>query len=186
MVLVAMPTSAQQSGVMGTWLTESGVAQVKIEPVPQCPERAFVRLHRRADQSQGAGRQGRGADVATDYRNENASLRSRKVIGMPLIWGFKKTSDPNTFEEGQIYNGEDGKTYTANISLQRTASCACAAMSARHSSARRSSGPRRPVVKGSKRTWTWASRAARRSSARRARAWARAAPWRWPAKAWSW
>jgi uncharacterized protein (DUF2147 family) len=57
-------------------------------------------------------------EMATDYRNENASLRSRKVIGMPLIWGFKKTNEPNTFEEGQIYNGEDGKIYTANISLQ--------------------------------------------------------------------
>ena len=40
------------------------------------------------------------------------------VLGMPLIWGFKKTSDPNSFEDGHIYNGENGKTYTANISLQ--------------------------------------------------------------------
>ena len=37
--------------------------------------------------------------------------RGRKVIGMPLIWGFKKTSDPNAFEDGKIYNGENGKTY---------------------------------------------------------------------------
>ena len=36
----------------------------------------------------------------------------------PLIWGFKKTSDTNTFEDGQIYNGENGKIYSANISLQ--------------------------------------------------------------------
>ena len=57
-------------------------------------------------------------EAATDYRNENPALRSRKVIGMPLIWGFKATSDPNTFEDGQIYNGENGKTYSANISLQ--------------------------------------------------------------------
>ena len=37
---------------------------------------------------------------------------------MPLIWGFKKTNEPNTFEDGKVYNGEDGKTYSANISLQ--------------------------------------------------------------------
>ena len=37
---------------------------------------------------------------------------------MPLIWGFKKTADANTFEGGQIYNGENGKIYNANISLQ--------------------------------------------------------------------
>ena len=40
------------------------------------------------------------------------------VIGMPLFWGFKATSAPNTFESGQIYNGENGKIYSANISLQ--------------------------------------------------------------------
>jgi uncharacterized protein (DUF2147 family) len=84
LALFAVPASAQQSGVMGTWLTASGVA----------PE------------------------AATDYRNENPALRGRKVIGMPPIWGFKATSDPNTFESGQIYNGENGKTYSANISLQ--------------------------------------------------------------------
>ena len=32
MVLFASSASAQQPGVMGTWLTESGVAQVRIEP----------------------------------------------------------------------------------------------------------------------------------------------------------
>ena len=57
-------------------------------------------------------------DMATDYRNPDPALRTRKVIGMPLIWGFKKTADPNAFEDGQIYNGENGKTYNANISLQ--------------------------------------------------------------------
>ncbi len=57
-------------------------------------------------------------DVATDCRNDDPALRGRKVIGMPLIWGFKATSDPNTFDGGQIYNGENGKIYNANISLQ--------------------------------------------------------------------
>ena len=47
-----------------------------------------------------------------------ASGVGQAKIGMPLIWGFKATSDPGTFESGQIYNGENGKTYSANISLQ--------------------------------------------------------------------
>ena len=118
MVLVAMPTSAQQSGVMGTWLTESGVAQVKIEPCPNAQNGPLCGFIVGLINPKGPDGQVVAPEVATDYRNENASLRSRKVIGMPLIWGFKKTNDPNTFEEGQIYNGEDGKTYTANISLQ--------------------------------------------------------------------
>jgi uncharacterized protein (DUF2147 family) len=51
---LASAASAQSSSVMGTWLTASGIAQVRIGP----------------------------------------------------------------FEDGHIYNGENGKTYNANISLQ--------------------------------------------------------------------
>lgn len=116
--LFALPASAQQPGVWGTWLTASGVAQVKIAPCadvsggplcgfivglinPKGPDGAVV-----------------APEAATDYRNSDPALRSRKVIGMPLIWGFKKTNDPTVFEDGHIYNGENGKIYNANISLQ--------------------------------------------------------------------
>jgi uncharacterized protein (DUF2147 family) len=85
--LFAMPASAQPSGVVGTWLTGSGVGQVKVGPSPHAATSVICGT-------------------------------SRKVIGMPLIWGFKATSDPGTFESGRIYNGENGKTYSANISLQ--------------------------------------------------------------------
>jgi uncharacterized protein (DUF2147 family) len=118
LVLFASPAMAQQSGVMGTWLTASGVAQVKIGPCgdpKQGPVCGFI-----VGLINPKGPDGKvvAPEVATDYRNENTALRSRKVIGMPLIWGFKPTSDPNAFEGGQIYNGENGKTYTANLSLQ--------------------------------------------------------------------
>jgi uncharacterized protein (DUF2147 family) len=116
--LLVSSASAQQPSVMGTWLTASGKAQVRIGacsnpasgPVcgfivglidPKGPDGVVV-----------------APEVATDWRNTDPALRSRKVLGMPLIWGFKKGSDANTFEDGQIYNGENGKTYNANISLQ--------------------------------------------------------------------
>ena len=118
MVLIAMPASAQQSGVMGTWLTASGVAQVKIEPCADAKNGPVCGTIVGLINPKGPDGQVVAPDAATDYRNENAALRSRKVIGMPLIWGFKKTSDPNSFEDGHIYNGENGKIYSANISLQ--------------------------------------------------------------------
>jgi uncharacterized protein (DUF2147 family) len=37
---------------------------------------------------------------------------------MVLLYDFKKASAPNTYVEGTIYNGENGKTYSANLSLQ--------------------------------------------------------------------
>ena len=110
--------SAQQGSVMGTWLTASGVAQVRLGPCPDVASGPLCGFIVGLINPKGPDGQVVAPDVATDYRNENPSLRSRKVIGKPLIWGFKKTADPNTFEDGKIYNGENGKTYNANISLQ--------------------------------------------------------------------
>ena len=111
--LSASSASAQQSSVMGTWLTASGVAQVKIAPCANAKEGPVCGFIVGLINPKGPDGQVVAPDVANDYRNENPALRSRKVIGMPLIWGFAPTSDPNSY-----YNGENGKTYTANISLQ--------------------------------------------------------------------
>ena len=116
--VVSTAASAQQGSVMGTWLTASGVAQVRLGPCPDAASGPLCGFIVGLINPKGPDGQVVAPDVATDYRNENPSLRSRKVIGMPLIWGFKKTADPNTFEDGKIYNGENGKTYNANISLQ--------------------------------------------------------------------
>ena len=116
--LLASNASAQQPSVMGTWLTASGKAQVRIAPCPNPASGPVCGMIVGLTEPKGSDGVVVAPDVATDWRNSDPALRSRKVLGMPLIWGFKKTSDPNTFEDGQIYNGENGKTYNANISLQ--------------------------------------------------------------------
>jgi len=115
-----MPAAAlaQDSKVMGTWLTASGVAQVRIGPCANAASGALCGFIVGLINPKGPDGKVVAPEVATDYRNEKPELRNRKVIGMPLIWGFKKTSDPNKFEDGFIYNGENGKTYNANISLE--------------------------------------------------------------------
>lgn len=117
LAMLASSASAQQ-GVTGTWLTASGVAQVKIGPCPDAAGGPICGFVVGLINPKGPDGKVVSPDVATDFRNENPALRSRKVVGMPLIWGFKATSDPNAFDGGQIYNGENGKIYSANISLQ--------------------------------------------------------------------
>jgi uncharacterized protein (DUF2147 family) len=124
LVLVALlgaltsTASAQTPSVMGTWLTASGIAQVRIGPCPDPANGPICGLVAGLINPKGPDGNAVGPDMATDYRNPDPALRTRKVIGMPLIWGFKKTADPNAFEDGHIYNGENGKIYNANISLQ--------------------------------------------------------------------
>jgi uncharacterized protein (DUF2147 family) len=109
---------AQQPSVMGTWLTASGKAQVRIGPCPDPKNGPICGFIASLIEPRGPDGVVVVPEVATDFRNTDPALRGRKVLGMPLIWGFKKTSDPNAFEDGQIYNGENGKVYNANISLQ--------------------------------------------------------------------
>ena len=115
---LASTASAQQSAVMGTWLTASGRAQVQVAPCPDAKNGPICGTIVGLIEPRGPDGTVVAPDVATDWRNTDPALRGRKVLGMPLIWGFKKTSDPNTFDDGQIYNGENGKIYNANISLQ--------------------------------------------------------------------
>src|SRR5262245_42893050 len=55
-----------------------------------------------------------------DRKNPDPNLRSRPTLGMPILLGMAQTR-PNQWD-GQIYNSEDGHTYSASISLvdQRT------------------------------------------------------------------
>lgn len=49
-----------------------------------------------------------------DNKNPDTRLRGRPVLGMPILIGMKPVRDR---WEGDIYNSEDGKTYSANIRL---------------------------------------------------------------------
>jgi uncharacterized protein (DUF2147 family) len=117
-MLSAFSASAQGPSVMGTWLTASKAAQVHLAPCadtargPLCGQ--VVKLIDPKD----AGGKPMVPEEVIDAHNADPSLRGRKVLGMMLLYGFTRTSDPNSFESGTIYNGENGKTYRANITLQ--------------------------------------------------------------------
>jgi hypothetical protein len=55
------------------------------------------------------------AQPGIDKKNPDPNLRSRPTLGMPILLGMT-SSQPNKWD-GQIYNSEDGHTYSANISL---------------------------------------------------------------------
>ena len=51
-----------------------------------------------------------------DLKNKNSALRSRHLIGMPLIEGMSP-SGPNTWN-GQIYSSDDGDFYRAYAKVE--------------------------------------------------------------------
>ena len=117
-VLSAFPASAQAPSVIGTWLTASKVAQVQLAPCAD-PARGPVcgTIVKLIDPKDDSGNPIAPEDVV-DRRNPDPAQRGRKVLGMVLLYDFAKSAEPNNFESGTIYSGENGKTYKANISLQ--------------------------------------------------------------------
>ena len=51
----------------------------------------------------------------TDIRNPDPQLRSRPTLGMPILLDMTPTK-PNKWE-GHVYNSQNGKTYSASITL---------------------------------------------------------------------
>src|SRR5258708_38662247 len=106
---LAATASAQSPSVMGTWLTASGLAQVRIGPCPDSANGPICGLVVGLINAKGPDGNAIAADMATDYRNPDPARRTRKGIAMPLIWGSKKTADPNASPDRPIYNRHNGK-----------------------------------------------------------------------------
>lgn len=52
-----------------------------------------------------------------DDKNEDPKLRSRPLLNLPLMTGFKHNGS-NVWNDGKIYNPEDGKTYSCKMTLK--------------------------------------------------------------------
>jgi len=48
-----------------------------------------------------------------DTNNKDEKLRNRTLKGLPMLWGFR--FDAGTWAKGNVYNAEDGGTYSATI-----------------------------------------------------------------------
>jgi uncharacterized protein (DUF2147 family) len=98
--LIATAVPAYAAEPTGEWLVEKGYARIK---VVNCNNRLWgvVAWEHRPD---------------VDRSNPNPRLRNRPTLGMPILLGMRQV-ERNRWE-GEIYNSQDGRTYSSNISLQ--------------------------------------------------------------------
>jgi uncharacterized protein (DUF2147 family) len=88
-----------------TWRTQSGAGTVRIEA---CGTKTCGRI------LTGTPKAG---ETGLDFRNPNAALRSRPLIGANILSNFVRQAD-NSYKQGTIYNPEDGKTYRSEFKLK--------------------------------------------------------------------
>jgi uncharacterized protein (DUF2147 family) len=104
LVLINSAPSAQPARTptdpTGEWLVAKQVARIKIA---DCDGRLWGVV---AWEAQPGG---------IDKKNPDPNLRSRPTLGMPILLGM--TPSKGGRWDGQIYNSEDGHTYSANITL---------------------------------------------------------------------
>jgi uncharacterized protein (DUF2147 family) len=104
--LLATPALAADP-VEGEWVTQGGSGKVRISPCAGKPDRLcglIVWLRDPADAK------------ARDANNPEPGLRTRPLIGLPMIRDFRKAA-PGRWTGGKIYDPESGKTYDSKISI---------------------------------------------------------------------
>lgn len=95
------PSEASAADPSGIWAKDDGSAKVEIKKCGRglCGEVVWLRNPNNS----------RGQPLH-DVRNENASLRGRPIIGLPLFSNMRPTG-PNSWA-GNVYNPVEGRIYT--------------------------------------------------------------------------
>ena len=98
---IALPAYAAQP-VIGRWATVEAKAIVHIA---QCGKSLCGKIEKILKPTPGRPN--------TDVENADPALRSRPLVGLPLLTGF---GDAGSHWKGTIYDPESGKSYTSKIS----------------------------------------------------------------------
>ncbi|MBL8771177.1 MAG: DUF2147 domain-containing protein [Phenylobacterium sp.] len=104
LALAATPAFAADP-VEGEWMNPSGSGKVRLAPCAGgrlCGN--IVWLRNPADAK------------ATDRANPDPNLRTRPIMGLLMMWGFKPAG-PGKWTGGRIYDPNTGKTYDSKLTI---------------------------------------------------------------------
>ena len=103
------PAAAQEQGIHGTWWTKGKVSRVTIADCEEAAKGLCGKIAWLAKPNDAKGR------PHTDTRNPNKGLRSREVVGLQLIEGWRENG-PKKWK-GKIYDPDKGQTFNITIAL---------------------------------------------------------------------
>lgn len=107
-ILCAPLAPAFAADLKGNWLTEEGKATVRIADCGAALCGTIVALKEPNDPATGQPK--------TDKNNTDTGKRNRPMIGVQIVLGMTPAGADQW--KGQVYNAEDGKTYTGSLTLQ--------------------------------------------------------------------
>lgn len=101
-----LPAPLMAAGPEGLWMNAEGDTKVRMS---RCGEGLCGTVAWLKEPNDSAGR------PKTDKDNPDASKRSRRLIGLPVLLGMKPAGQGKW--SGRIYNADDGNTYISNVAL---------------------------------------------------------------------
>jgi uncharacterized protein (DUF2147 family) len=104
-LLIAAPLPALAADPTGLWLTDNGDSKIKIVNCGPAICGTVAWLKDPNDNGK----------PKVDKNNADAAQRTRPIIGVPILLSMKP--DGADKWSGQLYNAEDGKTYSGNVTL---------------------------------------------------------------------
>ena len=99
---VSAGAEADPHDVYGLWMSEARDGHIEIRDCGDgtpCGALVWVDLDR--------------APTDRDEHNPDANLRTRSLIGVPIVWGYARSK--KEWRGGHIYNPEDGKTFRSSL-----------------------------------------------------------------------
>ncbi|MEX1108027.1 MAG: DUF2147 domain-containing protein, partial [Dongiaceae bacterium] len=106
-LLVPAPLAADES-LLGVWLYENQRIHIEIFPCEDrfCGKIVWLKF---PNDDQG--------EPITDIENPDPALRDRALMGLLLLKDLRQTG-PRSWEDGQIYNPDDGQHYQADMEMR--------------------------------------------------------------------
>ncbi len=93
---------------LGTWYTADNDSQVRITNCGGALCGAIIWLKVPNDPDTGRPK--------TDKNNADASKQSRPLLGVQIVLGMKPSGTPDQWS-GDVYNSQDGKTYSGSFTM---------------------------------------------------------------------
>ena len=110
LLLVALGVAPAWASAVGEWVTDGDKARVNIAPCAADAQKLCGTItwsYRPADAPPGE---------LLDIHNTDAALRSRPIVGLPLLQNFSPAGT-DAWDGGTIYDPESGKTYKCTMKL---------------------------------------------------------------------
>lgn len=107
LVIASFSTLFASNAAVGDWLTPEKDSIIRVY---KCGSKFCGKIQCLKQPNDKSGK------PKTDTENEKASLRSRAILGLKFMKGFKW--DDGEYVDGTIYNSRNGKTYCGKMYLE--------------------------------------------------------------------